>query len=360
VYVLGQPAVHGFFGPKASELVTNLRADKLNARDDVRLEKSYYESLMRVDRFNSRLWEVYMKNPVETNAWGEVGRTVQFTDDFRFKDLRPGFRTSLKDRTFSTNRWGLRDREYEQVPPADTLRVALLGSSVVMGSGVADGENFETLLEERLNREHPGGAYARYEILNFAVGGYGPLEQVVVLEKKVLALNPHVVLYAAHHSDEQRAVSNLARAVYRGVSIPYPKLKEIASVAVGAPSEAAAEARLKPFGRDIVAWAYRHLASRALASGIRATWMFLPAMDEDRKGIGELGQLAEAAGFRTFDFSDAFAGRDLSRLRISDVDHHPNPMGHRLLADRLYDVLGEPVFFATPTGDGLAQEHRRR
>lgn len=348
VYVIGQPAVYGQLGSTASAVFTVVRSAGLNARDNSQLERGYYESLTRVDRFNSQLWEVYMRNPVDVNEWGEVGRTVQFTDDFRLKELRPSLRTSLKDQAFSTNQWGLRDRNYEEVPPAGTQRVALLGSSVVVGSGVGDGENFESIMEARLNRDDTDERHSRFEILNFAVGGYGPLEQVVVLEKKVLGFQPNVVLYAAHDSDEERAVAHLAKAVFRGASIPYSELRDIAKVAAGASSEDAAAARLKPFGRDIVSWAYRHMASRCVASGIRPTWMFLPVVHKDRNKIGYLGQIAEEAGFRVFDFSDAFTALDLNRLKVSEVDYHPNQEGHRVLADRLYHGLRDPVFLDVP------------
>jgi hypothetical protein len=357
VLLVGHPAVHERLGTFGSQVVNAVRSDKLNARDGVKLEKSYYESLIRVERFNSQLWEVYTKNQAEVNEWGEIGRTVQFTGDFRLKELRPNLRTSLKDRTFSTNQWGLRDRDYEEVPPAGAFRVALLGSSVVVGSGVADGENFESLLEARLNREHAGVPYERYEILNFAVGGFGPLEQVVTVEKKVLASHPDALLYTAHDSDEERAVSHLAKAVFRRVSIPYPELSHIAAVAANAPSEDAAAARLKPFGREIVAWAYRQMVSRCLSNGIRPVWMFLPAPHVERNRLGYLKELAQDAGFQAFDFSDVFVGHDLSRLKVSEVDYHPNAVGHRVLADRLYDVLRDPVFL-TPAHNGSARVHR--
>ena len=342
VYALGQPLVHTQLGAEGSTMIAAMRSDNLNARDGAKLEKSYYEGLVRVDRFNSELFELYMKNPIEVNEWGEVGRTVQFTDDFRMKELRPNFRTSLKNRSFSTNYWGLRDRDYEQRPSQGTLRIALLGSSVVMGSGVADGENFESLLEERLNRDH-GSSRERYEILNFAVGGYGPLEQLVVLDKKVISLHPNVMLYIAHDSDEQRAVAHLARAVFRGIGIPYPELQRLGAAAAGSPSEAAAEARLRAAGPEIVLSSYHYLASRSRENGMRPVWVFLPAVHENRNRIGTLGTAAQDAGFEVFDLSNVFESADLSQLRISNVDHHPNPRGHRVLAEKLYQSLWQPV-----------------
>src|SRR5574339_336198 len=46
----------------------------------------------------------------------------------------------------STNRWGMRDRDYERLPAPGVFRMALLGPSNVMGWGVADGETFEAVL----------------------------------------------------------------------------------------------------------------------------------------------------------------------------------------------------------------------
>jgi len=361
LYIAGQPEVHRLFGAQTSAVVTTLSSDKLNTRDGVRLERSYYESLMRVDRFHSRLWEVYKKNPLETNEWGEVGRTIQFTNDLRFKELRSDLHTSLKNRTFSTNRWGLRDRDYEKAKPADTVRAALLGASIEVGSGVGDVENFESLLEERLNGGEDGPVHrSRYEILNFAVGGYGPIENFVVLEKKALEFQPDILLYVGHDSDEERAVGLLAKAVFRGAAIPYAGLKHVAAAAEGAPSESAAETRLKPFGREIVAWAYREVADICRANGIRPVWMFVPAVHVERNKIAYLGDVAREAGFEVFDLSDVFAGQDLTRLRISDLDSHPNPEGHRVLANRIYADLHESVFQATAAKEMPASNPSQR
>src|SRR2546422_6366949 len=46
-----------------------------------------------------------------------------------------------------------RSQEYEQRKPPGTLRMALMGASLEMGWGVADGETFENLVEDQLNRE---------------------------------------------------------------------------------------------------------------------------------------------------------------------------------------------------------------
>ena len=61
------------------------------------------------------------------------------------------------------NRLGMRDRPDRTVEkPPDTCRVAVVGSSVVMGYGVGDDETFTRLLEDRLNaRRRPAARGTR-------------------------------------------------------------------------------------------------------------------------------------------------------------------------------------------------------
>jgi hypothetical protein len=344
LYLIGQPAVYARLGP-GGELVESLRSPRLNTRDASQLEAGYYEGLLRVDRFNSQLWEVYMRNPVDVNEWGASARTIRWTDDLRMKELRPNLWSHHKDRPFSTNQWGMRDKEYEQAPSPGTLRIALMGSSVIMGSGVADGENFESLLETRLNRTHTPEPHARYEILNFSVGGYGPLEQVVLLERRVFAFRPNAVFYMAHFSDTKRAINHLIKAVSRGSKLPYADLERIrreAGIDATTP-ETEAQRQVSPFGAQLVSFVYRRIAAESRARGIIPVWVFLPTLGDRTvaEEPDELIRMATAAGFHVLDLSDVYTALDKRRLRVSEADSHPNVEGHRVIAERMYRGLRE-------------------
>ena len=341
LYALGQPAVYTRLGARG-DIIESVRSPRLNARDASQLEVGYYEGLLRVDRFNSQLWEVYMRNPTDVDNWEGSGRTIRATNDFRIKELRPNLRTELRDRPFSTNQWGMRDRDYSLVPVAGTRRIALLGSSVVMGSGVADGENFESLIEERLDRERVSERSARYEILNFAVGGYGPLEQVAVLRDRVRRFEPHAVLFVAHWTDMQRAVRHFANVLNQQV-VNDPELLDMAKRAgvdsTTPPTEA--EGRLRAFGPELVAFAYGRIAAESRARGVLPLWVFLPVLRE--KATIEEAQvfveLATDAQFHVLDLSSVFEGLDRARLRVSEADYHPNSDGHTVIAEELYRRL---------------------
>jgi hypothetical protein len=41
------------------------------------------------------------------------------------------------------------------------------------------------------------------------------------------------------------------------------------------------------------------------------------------------------------DLSGAFNGREPNDVRLAEWDAHPNALGHRLLADRLFALLAE-------------------
>ncbi|MCI0435734.1 MAG: hypothetical protein L0271_19145, partial [Gemmatimonadetes bacterium] len=180
-------------GATAVAFVRDLRVDKLNAADAELLHRGYYENLTGVNQFNSNLWTAYAKRPTD---WQTIWQTevVQDRPDFLFWDVAPLVGTVFNGTTIRTNRWGMRDRDYEQVPPANTYRIALLGASFVMGQGVNDHEPFEAVVEERLDREFTAGPAQRYEILNFSVPNFSPVQQLVYLEDKVFAFQPDAVL----------------------------------------------------------------------------------------------------------------------------------------------------------------------
>jgi lysophospholipase L1-like esterase len=100
-----------------------------------------------------------------------------------------------------TNRHGMRDREYELAKPPGVTRIAVLGDSVAFGFGsrpIQQGHTFPDLLEQHLDETAPG----RFEVLNFAVVGYNAAQEAIVLEHKVLAFDPDLVLLAWVPNDD--------------------------------------------------------------------------------------------------------------------------------------------------------------
>ena len=124
-----------------------------------------------------------------------------------------------------TNRWGMRDRDYELTPPPGVYRIALLGPSTAMAAGVEAEQSFEALLEARLNREAARGRRGPFEILNFGVPGYSPLQMLYQLDRKVFGVRPRhgdvrrprerpacdLALVGAHGAKKRAAAKRLQR-----------------------------------------------------------------------------------------------------------------------------------------------------
>jgi D-alanyl-lipoteichoic acid acyltransferase DltB (MBOAT superfamily) len=365
--LVGIQGVHTRFGPTVATFVNSLRSGQLSRLDTALLERGYYEDLVRVDRFNSQLWEVYMQKPIDWLDVQGIG-LERFTGDFRQRELVPSFTVLTRHGSIRTNRWGMRDREYEQKPPPGTYRVALLGASTVMGWGVGDGETFEALLENRLNRDGLGSSPARWEILNLAVPGYEPPQLLATLPK-ALAFQPSAVLYVAPGGELSAAARYLITAVHKGIEIPYTPLREIMQrVGIDASTEkTTAERRLVPFRVEILGWIYRRIVAECREHGAMPVFMFLPQVytGQWQGETPETLRLAAEVGFVVLDLGDVYANQDIAAVRLAEWDNHSNAWAHRIIADRLYQelrhyadpLLVRPVDAATavPTGSGPRQ-----
>ena len=181
--------------PQLSNLVIDVKERaSLNPADIERLRRGYYEDLGDITRFNSELWAVMGDRPP---GWiDKVNQSRERTDGIRF-DFVPSSTAVFKGATRTINSLGMRDWEYPLVPGQGTFRIALLGSSHDMGSGVEDGEAYENLVENRLNAELGPVTGLTYEILNFSHGGYTPIQKLETLRLKVLDFEPDLVIYAA-------------------------------------------------------------------------------------------------------------------------------------------------------------------
>jgi D-alanyl-lipoteichoic acid acyltransferase DltB (MBOAT superfamily) len=355
--LLGLPAVYTRLGSRPAEVLDALRQARLSDRDAAQLQKGYYEDLVRVDRFNSQLWEIYTKRPVD---WGVERDTAVYrhTGDFAHAELRPSASMELQGARFTTNRFAMRDGELELAKPPGTFRIALLGSSHVQGAGVGDAETFAERLEQRLQADAPRSGHERYEVLNFGVGAYTPLEILYALEHRALDFHPDALFYVAHSIDVEQVVARLAAKARAGVALPYPELVEAlrrAGVEAGT-AQSVAERRLQPLGEELTEWIYRRIVEEARARGLVPVWIYLPRISERvrEEDVARLFELAARAGFAVIDLRGLYDERDAESLRLAEWDYHPNAAGHALIAEQIHRELlvrGQEIPLGLP-GEG--------
>jgi D-alanyl-lipoteichoic acid acyltransferase DltB (MBOAT superfamily) len=348
VYSLGQSTVYSLLPSTAANAFQEIRF-KLNEGDLARRERGYYEDLVGVNRQNRDLWNVYNQRP---ENWNYSPGAVIRTGDFLEVRYVPNHEAMFRGEVVTTNRWGMRDKDYEQTPPPGTQRIALLGASHVFGSGVKDEETFETIIENRLNSEYSGDSGIIYEILNFGRQGRTALHQVMILEQEILAFKPDTIIYVTHPKDPNRLAQSLARQVYHDHAIPYPYVDSILEQA-GINKDMkrfSIERALMPYKYDLLEWAYGRITSICRENGVTPVWVLLPMTYERLKDsdIERHVAAAEAAGFTIISLKDVYNSAAPDELVIAAWDDHPNVLGHQLIAEHLYDAIRHREIITPP------------
>jgi len=109
---------------------------------------------------------------------------------------------------FNTNSQGFRGaKEYSLQKPPGVYRVIVLGDSVALGHGVEDSETFSAVLERKLSEVRPA------EVINMGVSGFGTAEELIQLHNVGLAYQPDLVVLTYFQNDPYNNVVSKLFAV---------------------------------------------------------------------------------------------------------------------------------------------------
>ena len=339
--------------PRFKPVIARLHGDALNARDMDQQRRGYYEEL---DVGGMDNWQ-----------WGDAGAPEGWRkankmfyrqrSDFMLTDIAPSVSTFLAGAPMRSNSLGMRDREYDTIKPPNTYRIVLLGASHDQGYGVKEDETYENLVEDRLNHELPDSHYSRYEILNMSVGMSGLFQRLLRLEQQGFEFKPDAVILSISAVDKQFLFKHLSRALSLGIEPPpdYRPILERVTRRAGIQGKmplVMIERRLQPYGDELYEWGFQRLAQQCEQRGIHPLVIYRPEPLDfrgwDEAGRSEVIGLARAAGLEVIDLSPAFDSvTNRNTLVIAKWDRHTTALGHRLLADKLYEGL-VPLLFDSP------------
>lgn len=91
------------------------------------------------------------------------------------------------------NSYGSNDAEHPVAKPDGVFRVAVLGNSYTEAFHVPNEQAYWHVMGQEMAKCLPPGK-KRVEVLNFGVSGYGTAQNLILLEKRVLAFQPDLVI----------------------------------------------------------------------------------------------------------------------------------------------------------------------
>jgi lysophospholipase L1-like esterase len=285
---------------------------------------------------------------------------------------------------YRTNAAGLRGRDYERPKPPGVFRIAVLGDSVAMGSGVKEEDTYAARIERALN-DPPGPV--TYEVLNLGIAGFNAGLVAQRLEQVGLSYEPDLVLYGytlndiegpnyrASMDETNRIVGDLSReetarnALYVTTFFRthFYSLRELVwpprgsymwelddnyfdnPPAITALDNAFAEIEQAASARNACVVLLQH-----------TNLWFLHVFHPFRRFHAAVAKLAAAHHFANKDTVSYFLGRGGLELWVGPFDPHPNAEGHAILARAALDALRDlPTSCWGPSGPPPALAARR-
>jgi hypothetical protein len=337
--------------------------DSARCRESNRAERhagGYYEGLIRGnDVSDLTTCEPSFGGIGKPTGWirfREPGVVLYLDDDFLQFELRPMVRRTLFGQPFLTNEFGMHDDPVTIEKPSGTFRIAVLGSSMDMGWGVRYQDTYINQLEQWLgahtacNKVSPA---RRFEVLNFAVAAYSPMQRLETLRRKVLAFHPDVVIYSATTLDTRLMEIHLCEMLRKNVDLKYDFLREVPALAevsdydLQTDSEGelinkkALKSKLRPLYWNLYDTTLCAIAADCRVAGIPLVMVIIPRVGKAdvpsarAEPVARLKAIASHYGVTVFDLSDTFDGCEPATLEIAASDDHPNALGHR----RLFQAL---------------------
>jgi lysophospholipase L1-like esterase len=298
----------------------------------------------------------------------------QFADDIYLGfELRGGVRDH--------NELGFRGPARAVEKPPGVRRIAVVGDSVPYGLGVRADEAFPALLESLLEASSAGPV----EVLNFGTPGYNSFQAYRLLQRRVLAFEPDLVLMVFspddvetspvvinidgnmclfHNQFEGSALLN--NRVHWGLfrrSHLYRFLYRRAVMAFATPGGRFDEVSAQPE----VAWAnVERAAALCAARGVAFRLVLSPmltpyyrppdppdgepfdgsemllapgAVEQHERSFARIRQLAAEGPVEVIDLGPLY-DRHGAAMKLAPIDHeHLGPAGHRLVAQRLAEEV---------------------
>jgi hypothetical protein len=255
-------------------------------------------------------------------------------------ELVPNSESLFKLAHFESNSEGWRDRLYSLEKPEGVVRIAVVGDSFTMGSGIEIDDVYHSVLESRLNAMSDE---SQFEFLSFGVGTYDVRSYTSIIKEEVLRYDPDLILigfcpendYIVHsnfgHRDFIRDAKRHPFLRVYSMSVLYLVVNELAGPDPTHEPHSDAIENLRPFLNE--------LGNLSRAHEVPILVAYLSHLD--RYVGGEALQRAiEERGMWFVDAGVALRGRSYREVStFAPVDVHPNAEANRAFADSIWEFV---------------------
>jgi hypothetical protein len=292
-------------------------------------------------------------NPARMDSYTQIhdsGLVQAASDPAINYELKANLDAWYKGAKFRTNSAGLRGDEHATEKTAGIRRIAVLGASWTMGSGVEENEIWHAQLEKAINSDKD---QVPHEFINFAVDQYNLGEIVATLEQKVPEYNPDLIVIALTYYTPTVLWED-PPPIYKVKPRRHPFFDlhsfRVLDYKLGTAWFNDADSRRKsikagdPDFNHQVQKAIKRMDAFTSEANIPVIIVRLGYQKGwDKKKQDLISKLLGSSGpnLTYISLTDKIRalGYKPAQLRISAWDSHPNPFGHKLIADTLHEEL---------------------
>lgn len=274
--------------------------------------------------------------------------------------LRPRLDVTFAGARVTTNDAGYRGQEVGGAKPSDRFRIVGIGDSYMFGQGVSDDDTYLARLPSLLAAAEPGTVF---ETANLAVPGFNTTMEVALLETRVDALRPDLVLIEVVGND-----LDLPNFLWDEIDVWSPRRSFLFDFVSGRLRSAAPSASARGLAEAPRDGAESGQFAREGGDRVPAKYAAMVGLEAFRRAIGRLARLGRqrdipvralthgvwfendmlatfrAAGIPVLVLRSPLRQRarelgapDYARspLALSPTDLHPSALGHEVVAREL-------------------------
>jgi hypothetical protein len=263
---------------------------------------------------------------------------------------------------YRSNSYGFRGREYSPEAPAGVFRIAIAGDSFTMGDGVVEEKAYPRVLETKLNRLGIGD----FEVLNFGLAGSNVHHVAQRLRRLAPVFDPDLIVYGFTANDIEgpyyRKTTSLdtqleqqlrylrfagSRSYLLRVLWPrYQAFRELVRPVRGTyvyellENYYANEEAWRSFedGLDQIVAIGRERGTPVVVL-VHTLLVYLNRFHPLQPIYAKVEGAAEQRGSTVIPSLPAHYGKRPEDLWVSEIDSHPNDLGHEILANVMADWI---------------------